>query len=145
MKPAPAATICVSARKAPLVLLAGLAAAGTAFAHHSYVMFDGSRTLTVMGTVAKIEWMNPHVYVWVYVRDDKAPNGYDLYAFENGSTNVLARMGWNKESLKVGEKVSVEYWPLRDGRTGGHFLKATQEDGHVLPGVGGPNGAKPVP
>jgi hypothetical protein len=108
-------------------------------------MFDGSRTLAVSGTIAKLEWMNPHVFVWVYVRNEKAPAGYDLYAFENGSTNVLTRMGWSKETLKVGEKVSVEYWPLKDGRTGGHFVKATHADGRVSPGVGGPGTTPTVP
>ena len=110
-------------------------------AHHSYAMFDGSRTITVSGTVAKLEWMNPHVYVWVYVRNASNPKGYDLYAFENGSTNVLARRGWSKNTMTVGEKITVEYWPLKDGRTGGHFLKATHADGHVSRGIGGPKGA----
>jgi hypothetical protein len=112
-----------------------------ASAHHSYAMFDGSKTLTVSGTIAKLEWANPHVFIWVYVPSSKAPKGYDLYAFENGSTNVLVRRGWSKTTFKAGEKISVDYWPLRDGRTGGHFIKATHEDGHVTLGVGGPNGA----
>jgi hypothetical protein len=114
---------------------------GSTSAHHSYAMFDGSKIATVSGTVAKLEWANPHVFIWVYVPNSKAAKGYDLYAFENGSTNVLARRGWSKTSFKVGEKLSVDYWPLRDGRTGGHFIKATHEDGHVTLGVGGPNGA----
>ena len=137
----------ISQRPHCLALASGvctlLGLATTAFAHHSYAMFDGSRTLTVNGTIAKLEWMNPHVYVWVYVRNEKTPGGYDLYAFENGSTNVLSRMGWSKETFKVGEKVSVDYWPLKDGRTGGHFVKGTHADGKVSPGAGGP-GAPPT-
>ena len=109
-------------------------------AHHSYAMFDGTRTLTVKGTVAKIEWTNPHVFVWVYVPNTAAKDGYDLYAFENGSTNVLARRGWSKTTLDVGEEVSIEYWPLQDGRTGGHFRAATHSDGRVTRGAGGPRG-----
>jgi hypothetical protein len=114
-------------------------------AHHSYAMFDGSKTLTVTGTVAKLEWTNPHVYVWVYVPNLKAKSGYDLYAFENGSTNVLARLGWSKKTFKVGEKISVAFWPLKDGRTGGHFIKATHADGRVSPGAGGPGASRVVP
>jgi hypothetical protein len=114
-------------------------------AHHSYAMFDGTKTLTVTGTVAKLEWVNPHVYVWVYVPNPKAPGGYDLYAFENGSTGVLSRLGWSKNTFTAGEKISVDYWPLKDGRTGGHFVKATHADGHVSMGAGGPGAVRVVP
>jgi len=108
-------------------------------AHHSYAMFDGSRTLSVSGTVAKLEWMNPHVFVWLYVPNPKTKEGYDLYVFENGSPNVLARLGWTRTSLTPGEKIVVEYWPLKDGRNGGHFTKTIYADGRALYGAGGPN------
>jgi hypothetical protein len=86
--------------------------------------------------------MNPHVFVWIYVPNAKAKDGYDLYAFENGSPNVLTRLGWSRTVLTVGEKITVEYWPLKDGRNGGHFLKATRAQGQVLVGAGGPNAFK---
>jgi hypothetical protein len=123
-----------------LVAAAALSPSGSALAHHSYAMFDGKRTLTVSGTVAKLEWANPHVFIWVYVPNPKASTGYDLYAFENGSTNVLTRAGWSKSTFTPGEKITVEYWPLKDGRNGGHFNKATHADGRVSVGAGGPNG-----
>jgi hypothetical protein len=107
-------------------------------AHHSYIMFDGSTTKSVTGTVARLEWRNPHVFVWLYVRNSSAPGGYDLYAFENGSPALLVRMGWSKDALAAGETITVDYWPLKDGRNGGHFVKATRSDGRTLPGVGGP-------
>jgi hypothetical protein len=125
-----------------ILVAAALLMAGSAGAHHSYAMFDGTRTLTVSGTVAKLEWMNPHVFVWVYVANEKAKDGYDLYAFENGSPNVLVRLGWTKAALTTGEKISVQFWPLKDGRPGGHFVKATRADGLVLYGAGGPNAAE---
>jgi len=118
----------------------GLVGAATAAAHHSYAMFDGTRTLTVAGTVAKIEWTNPHVFVWVYVPNAERESGYDLYAFENASPNVLTRLGWSKTLFATGEPVTIEYWPLFDGRTGGHFASATRADGSVLRGAGGPRG-----
>jgi hypothetical protein len=116
-----------------------------AWAHHSYAMFDGTKTLTVHGTVAKIEWSNPHVYVWVYVPNPAAATGYDLYAFENGSTGVLSRLGWSNSTFTVGEKIAVEYWPLKDGRNGGHYVKGTHADGRVAPGAGGPGAIRVVP
>lgn len=112
--------------------------ASAAPAHHSYAMFDGSGTRTVNGTVAKLEWANPHVFVWVYVPNPKKPGSYDLWAFENGSPSVLSARGWSKQALKAGDKVTVEYWPLRDGRNGGHFEQATFPDGRILHGAGGP-------
>ena len=123
-----------------LLIAATLCFSAVALAHHSYAMFDGTRTLTVTGTVAKLEWTNPHVFVWVYVPNKDAASGYDLYAFENGSTNVLARRGWSKTTFAPGEKVTIEYWPLKDGRNGGHFRRATHADGHVTKGAGGPRG-----
>src|SRR5437868_3732342 len=74
--------------------------ASSAWGHHSYAMFDGSQTLKVSGTVAKLEWMNPHVFVWLYVPNTKAKDGCDLYAFENGSPGVLVRLGWSRTTLQ---------------------------------------------
>jgi hypothetical protein len=118
----------------------GFVAASTAGAHHSYAMFDGTRQLTVKGTVAKLEWTNPHIFIWVYVPNAAAENGFDLYAFENGSPNVLARLGWSKTTFAAGEELTIEYWPLIDGRTGGHFFQATRADGSLIRGAGGPRG-----
>jgi hypothetical protein len=118
-----------------------LGVAATAAAHHSYAMFDGARTATVTGTVAKLEWTNPHVFIWMYVPNAASVNGYDLYAFENGSPNVLLRRGWTKDTFAVGEPLAVTYWPLADGRTGGHFAVATRVDGSVVRAAGGPGGS----
>ena len=118
----------------------GFVVGTTAAAHHSYAMFDGTRTLKVVGTVAKIEWTNPHVFVWVYVPNAERESGYDLYAFENAAP-FLARRGWSKTTFAVNEPVTIEYWPLLDGRTGGHFASATRADGSVVRGAGGPRAA----
>jgi hypothetical protein len=109
-----------------------LAPAGTVLAHHSYAMFDTARTGMVTGTVAKLEWMNPHAFLWVYVPNPDKPGTYDLWGFENGSPSVLQGHGWNKEILKAGDKITVEYWPLRDGSNGGHCEKVTVADGRAL-------------
>ncbi len=124
-----------------IVAALGLIVAAGAAAHHSYAMFDAARTVSVTGTVAKLEWTNPHVFIWMYVPNTARDNGFDLYAFENGSPNVLLKRGWSKETFAVGEKLSIAYWPLADGRTGGHFAVATRVDGSVIRGAGGPGGA----
>lgn len=117
----------------------------TAQAHHTYAMFDRSQTLTLHGTVAKLEWTNPHVFVWLYVPSASSPGKYDLYAFENGSPNAISKIGWNKESLHPGDPITIEYWPLRDGRKGGHLAKATLGSGQVLGAVGGPTAKADLP
>ncbi len=120
-------------------LLLVVASSGTTQAHHTYAMFDRSKTQTLRGTVAKLEWTNPHVFLWLYVPSSSNPGKYDLYALENGSPNAISKIGWSKESLQPGEKITVDYWPLRDGRRGGHLAKATLANGQVLGAVGGPS------
>lgn len=107
---------------------------GNVWAHHSYSMFDMREPIVVQGTVAKIEWTNPHVFIWVYVKSPGKPGAYDLFSFENSPVNFLVRLGWTKDSLKPGEKVTVQYFPLRDGRAGGFFIKAVRLDGSELNG-----------
>lgn len=109
----------------------------SAHAHHSYAMFDGSKHRTVQGTIAKFEWGNPHVFVWLYVlRQSK--HGYELYGIESDSINELRRGGWTKSSLKPGEVVTLEFFALRDGRNGGHLIKVRRADGTTLAGTRGP-------
>jgi hypothetical protein len=104
-------------------------------AHHSYAMFDHSRTLILEGSVAKVEWVNPHVFVWLYVKKKGGkPGEYDLYGFENGPVTMMMREGWTRDTLKVGEVVSVQFFPLTDGRMGGYFIKAMHADGRVSVG-----------
>ena len=118
----------------------GLLISADGSAHHSYAMFDGSQTKTVTGTVAKLEWVNPHVFLWVYVPNPGSDTGYDLYAFENGSPNVLTQQGWSETYFSEGETVAITFWPLSDGRTGGHLAVATRSDGTVIRGAGGRSG-----
>lgn len=109
-----------------------LACPGIALAHHTFSMFDTSRQFTVNGVVAKVEWRNPHAYIWVYVPATTSPGKYEAWAFENGSPSLLAKMGWSKDSLKPDDKVTVTYAPLRDGKPGGHCLKIRLSDGRSL-------------
>lgn len=134
-------------------LLAGaLLAVGPALAHHSYAMFDGTKRMTVAGTVAKLEWQNPHVFVWVYV--PQAAGGHLLYGIESDSINALVRRGWSKTSLEPGDPVTVEFFALADGRPGGHLIRAVRADGSELEAQPGPllaissgvaSGAPPAP
>ena len=107
-----------------------MVAPGLAAAHHSYAMFDRSKTSEAKGTVAKVEWSNPHVFVWIYV--PKTGGGYDLYAFESDAVTRLSRMGWSATSLPIGDKVAIDYYPLRDGRPGGKLVAAKLASGQTF-------------
>jgi hypothetical protein len=112
-----------------LCALAGLAA--PAFAHHSYAMFDQTRTLTLQGTVHAVEWANPHVWVWVKVDDGRG--GGVTWGFETNAPSELYRFfGWTKQSLNAGDAVTVEYAPLRSGASGGALRRITLANGTEL-------------
>jgi hypothetical protein len=115
-------------------LLASMFLAVPTLAHHSYSMFDMSTSVVVEGSVAKHEWVNPHTFVWLYVEKKGQPGQHDLYAFENGPIGMMVRQGWSKDTLSVGEKITVQYFPLKDGRTGGYFIKAVFADGREILG-----------
>src|ERR1700678_2161554 len=83
------------------------------YAHHSVsAEFDLSKRITLEGRVSKIEWMNPHVYLYVDVdADGKTAN----WACETAGPTSLARQGWSRLSLKIGNRITVVGYPARDG------------------------------
>jgi hypothetical protein len=94
-------------------------------------MFDQTRSLTVQGTVHALEWTNPHIWVWVDVEDGKG--GTATYGFESNAPAELARFfGWSKRSLTAGDKVTIDYAPLKSGKNGGALRTLTFMDGRVL-------------
>jgi hypothetical protein len=99
-----------------LVLVAGLAVvtAQSASAHHSFAAeFDASKVVTLQGVVTKLEWQNPHIWVYLDVKDDHgAPQAWQC---EGGAPNTLTRNGWSKDSLKFGDQVTIEGFLAKDG------------------------------
>lgn len=84
------------------------------FAHHSVsAEFDVNRQIKFTGVITKVEWSNPHVYFYVDVKD--AGERVANWAFEGAGPNTLARMGWERDTLKVGDHVTVVAFPARDG------------------------------
>jgi hypothetical protein len=106
-----------------------------AIAHHSYAVIDNSRVLEVTATIAKLEWVNPHIFLWAYVADESQESGYQLYAFEAGSITMMVKSGWSRDdTVTVGEEVTIEYLPLFSGEPGGSLATLTHADGSVNPG-----------
>ena len=87
-------------------------------------MFDGSKTITLKGTVKDFQWINPHVLIWVNA-EAIGEHQPELWAVELSSPGVLTRNGWTKRSFKPGDKVNIDVSPLRDGKPGGLFRKGT--------------------
>jgi hypothetical protein len=104
-------------------------------AHHSYSAFDRSKTITLQGTIAEMEWTNPHTYVVLLV---KAKGGAQArWTIEGNPPAGMARDGWKKSGAKVGDVITIVINPLRVGGNGGHYVSA------ILPGnvkVGPPAG-----
>lgn len=119
---------------APALLLGALAIAPMpAFAHHSYAMFDMTKTISLTGTVVKFKWQNPHAYVQLDVPVKGAVDGkMERWAIEMTSPNDLAVQGFRRSSMKPGDKVTVEAHPLRDGGKGGSFTAVKLADGSTL-------------
>jgi hypothetical protein len=101
-------------RCAIFAAVVGLSVAGIpTFAHHSVsAEFDLSKRITLEGRVTKIEWMNPHVYLYVDVNADGKKSNW---ACETAGPNTLARQGWSRSSLKIGDRVTVVGYKARDG------------------------------
>ena len=104
--------------------------------HHSYAMFDGSKTLTVSGIGRESSTGRIHTSSsGCHVPNPKAPTGYDLYAFSTASTKVLGAQWLVGEHLEGGREDLRSLLAAERGRTGGQFIKAIHEDGHVTWGT----------
>ncbi len=104
------------------------------FAHHSFAMYDSSKTITIDGSVKEFQWTNPHAILWVLDGPHKDGQEPELWTVElPTSPGNLTRLGWTKHSLNPGDHVLVEISPLRDGKHGGSFKKVTLVDsGKIL-------------
>jgi hypothetical protein len=122
--------------------LAGLALpliAGEAMAHHSFAMFDPEKLVTQQGVVKELEWTNPHV--WLHIVAPDATGKSVEWSFEMQAVAAATTGGWRANTVKPGDKVSVEFHPLKDGSRGGELVAATLPDGQRL----GSSANRPAP
>jgi len=108
-----------------------LAAGGAAAAHHSFAAeFDASQPIRLQGTVTRVEWINPHT--WIHI-DVKEPDGNVVkWMIEGGTPNTLLRNGVTKNALPVGTEIVVDGYKARDGRNRANGRDLTFPDGRKL-------------
>ena len=121
-------------RQAPALLLFVLlvTAAAVSYAHHSFgAQYDSNKPIKMAGVVTRLEWTNPHVYIWI---DVTGKNGaVTNWGFEMGPPHMLQKAGWKKNSLTLGEQIAVEGWLARDGSNHANARRVTRSsNGEVL-------------
>jgi hypothetical protein len=110
------------------------------FAHHSFAAeFDEGKSITLSGTVTKVEWLNPHVHFYLDVKDENGK--VTVWDFETASPNGLSRQGWTRNALKAGDNITVQGVQAKDGS---HLVSAgmvTLADGRKVFGGSGDAGS----
>jgi hypothetical protein len=119
----PTATVAAAKLVAGVLVLI---APAVSFAHHSFSMFDVSKSITLEGVIKDFRWTNPHAFIQLLTA---GPNGEEEWSIELTSPEHLARAGWRHGTLKVGDKVTLVVHPVRDGTKGGQYVSGTGPDG----------------
>jgi hypothetical protein len=109
------------------IVLAG----GGLLAHHAFTAeFDAGQPIVLKGVVSKAEWVNPHSWVYLDVKDDAGKT--TTWAVECGAPNALLRRGWNKNSLPIGSQIVVDGYRAKNGSTTANAKDITFPDGKKL-------------
>ena len=131
----------MSVKIAGFIVIAVAACAIQAGAHHSFAMFDHEKTITVTGTLTEFEYTNPHCWLHVAVVDAATGRALD-WAFEMGSVGQVAQQGWKADTVKPGDKITIEGHPMKDGSRGGQYRSAKLADGRTFKQPANPNAGR---
>jgi len=131
---------------AVIVGAAMLVLAVSAYAHHPFsAEYDWKQPVTLTGTVTKLDWSNPHAYLYI---DAKDQNGEMMHwTLEMGSPSALTHAGWTRTSLKMGDQVTVDAWMSKTKKDHANVKSVKTADGRELPGassIGSQDKNKPI-
>ena len=117
-----------------LVMMQIAALAATAFAHHSFAMFDMDKDVTYKGVVSEYKWSNPHVHITVEIKAEPGvdPATVGIWDVEGGSQNIMGRQGWTRATYKPGDPITLVGHPMKDGSKGISLFYAILPDGKRL-------------
>src|ERR1041384_1451715 len=100
-----------------------------AFAHHSFeAEYDDKKPVTLKGTVTKLDWMNPHIWVHIEAKDDSGK--VTKWSCEGGNPNSLRRSGWTRDSVKQGDEITIDGFRAKDGTNTCNARSVKLADGH---------------
>jgi hypothetical protein len=121
------------------VFALGLLSATSMFAHHSFsAEFDASKPVTLKGTVTKVDWLNPHIWIYVDVKDESGKLVH--WQCEGGAPNSLTRNGWTKNELKEGDAITIEGTLAKDASNTCNASRVALPDGRrVFAGSSNPD------
>jgi len=110
-------------------------------AHHSFAAeYDASKAVRITGLISKVEWTNPHSYLYIDVKDDHG--NMATWTCEGGAPNTLSRRGFRKNDIKIGDTVTIDGYGAKDGSRLMDSRRITLSDGRSFysgsPGDGGP-------
>jgi Family of unknown function (DUF6152) len=101
-----------------------------ASAHHSTASFEWGKERALTGTVERYEWTQPHTFIWLFV--DQGKGKVLEWGLEGMSPSWLGRRGWSRHTLSAGDRISIVYYPLRDHRPGGFYVRVSLPDGRTM-------------
>jgi hypothetical protein len=108
-----------------------LATGSAVVAHHAFsAEFDANRPLVLSGAVTKTEWVNPHAWIFLDVKDDAG--AVVNWAVEMGPPSALIRRGWNRESLPIGSTIKVDGYGAKNNRNVINAIDITLPDGRTV-------------
>ena len=125
-------------------VLSGVLAAGVpAIAHHSFAAeYDSTKVVKLTGNVTRVDWQNPHAYFYIDVKNAETGR-VENWAFEMGAPSVIARQGWTKTTLRIGDVIIVEGTRAKDGGTHGNARSVYMASTGKKLGAGSSEGVTP--
>jgi len=117
-----------------ILIVSGFALSRPLFAHHSSAAYDMEHPVNMKGIVTNMEWSNPHVFIYLDVKDDNG--NVEQWRVEGNSPNMLVRSGWKKEMIKTGDQLLVNGAPAKNGSKVMRLITLTLANGQKYDGQG---------